>query len=62
MELFDLSPDQLNAIALIISKDFSTKYNVEQLNLIGNFFVSLGSSVLVYGASYDYYKSIQEKK
>ncbi|WP_300260376.1 hypothetical protein [Clostridium sp.] len=48
MELFDLSADQLNAISLIISKDFSIKYNTIQLTILSVFFTNLGSNIAVY--------------
>ncbi|MGG5463267.1 hypothetical protein [Clostridium sp. B9] len=58
MELFDLSPDQLNALSVLISKEYSIKYNELQLNVLAEFFTALGANIEVYSASFAYFNSL----
>ncbi|UXZ08911.1 hypothetical protein F1B95_11170 [Clostridium perfringens] len=57
MELFDLSPDQLNILGVIIAKDYSLKYNVDQLSILADFFIAVGSNIDIYVASFAYFQS-----
>ncbi|MDZ4993634.1 hypothetical protein GNF80_11735 [Clostridium perfringens] len=61
MELFNLSPDQLNLLCILIAKDYSTRYNADQLNVLGNFLIALGSNIVVYSASFSYFDSLKAK-
>lgn len=58
MELFNLHPDQLNALCILIAKDYSTRYNVDQLNVLGDFLIALGSNIVVYASSFAYFDSL----
>ncbi len=47
MELFNLPPDQLNLLCILIAKDYSTRYNADELNVLGDFLIALGSNIVV---------------
>lgn len=61
MELFNLSPDQLNLLCILIAKDYSTRYNADQLNVLGDFLIALGSNIVVYASSFAYFDSLKAK-
>ncbi|WP_300348259.1 hypothetical protein [Clostridium sp.] len=62
MELFDLSPDQLNALSILISKEYSTRYNELQLSVLSDFFTALGANIDVYAASFAYFQSLNRSE
>lgn len=61
MELFNLSPDQLNLLCILIAKDYSTRYNADQLNVLGDFLIALGSNIVVYASSFAYFDTLKAK-
>ena len=58
MELFNLPPDQLNLLCILIAKDYSTRYNADELNVLGDFLIALGSNIVVYSASFSYFDNL----
>lgn len=59
MELFSLPPDQLNLLCILIAKDYSTRYNADELNVLGDFLIALGSNIVVYSASFSYFDNLR---
>ena len=59
MELFNLPPDQLNLLCILIAKDYSTRYNADELNVLGDFLIALGSNIVVYSASFSYFDNLR---
>lgn len=59
MELFNLPPDQLNLLCILIAKDYSTRYTADELNVLGDFLIALGSNIVVYSASFSYFDNLR---
>lgn len=62
MELFDLSPDQLNMLSILIAKEYSTKYNELQLSILSNFFSILSGNIDSYVTSFEYFEYLNNSE
>lgn len=51
MTLFDLSPEQLLLLSTMLAKHLGESYDIEKLNIVGNFFIALGSDITLLTAS-----------
>lgn len=45
MTLFEMSPDQVLLLSTVLAKCMGEYYDLDDLNILGNFFVSLGSNM-----------------